>query len=1078
MDNTDPADYLWCIAAKLSSAPVKSDRHMMSQLRLVVEYISNFGDRRRVLKKVGTLVEQYPDECSIMLNMMGEQADDKLVCTKLSLTQLPISWIVQDDYTVIDISHNNLHKLPIELFKLETLKKLDVSHNKLQTIPSPVSWNCPKLQDLCLSANDLRSERWQIFITSQTSKRNLVSTYTVIPTVSANSLMRVNISGNTRLTQLPEWLCLLTSLTVLDIRDLPQVHSLPPQLSLVRNLCVIKLTPEYITSPPASEVALGTSAIMTYLRCRHRGSLQYRHVRVVLLGAPTTGKFTLYSNLVGATDAKSHKTHMSVGRYEYPQKKLFNNDPRVTFHVVCFTRSESSHHYMSQCFFTYRSIFVLLWKITDGKEGLMRLQQQLHNIHARVPGSPVILVGTHADLNSVISVTTVSEWEDELFSYAPQDFTSSPVDSSLPPITHSIVMNCKSRRDVDQLQNVLYKMALDMRNPKTKKSVINELVPRSYLELQSLIQSEVKALSALKEVPVKRRGQFINFVKSHTFHNTELEDDETEMDAACRFLHEAGVIVHYNIDEVRDVYFLDPQWLCNLLCSLTDPLNTSGSILRVTDVASFLHEVGASSLQLQLLKIMEVFSIAVCLDMDRERFLVPSLLRNKRPPNYPSYDLSATDINCKHFCVGYLLNGFFARLMAQVLLHVKQLSAQIVACVTEHNSTETLPVFDGEAAASMPELDDRHAKYTIDIRNGYLVQDDNSTDKEATGSHTELKKKLMTLGTLPRSPARDSKIMTLTRPMMQPMKSGHHSSHSDLLLGWVFWQEGMYLCFPGHTQLWLESTLEGVAVVVTGDAIPRVKVLSYITNCVDMLCEEHYLGLTVSVENPCPSCIKKFLETNHSVNGSLLNSSQSHSKVELESPKTQTANGQDTTDSSQHVTNGLQNQSKISGHVQTNASPKSPPSGEATSSVLELEFSFDSVSPNSSVRKNLFVSPSEDDTEFLFPSVNAPGDALLPRLDHVRSHVNMFTNTECITKASTDHVFSCDTCNEQVLLRNVDPSVLLEDFTGHLLVDPNKLQFDVNGEELGSGSYAKVCVWNMLYCMCMKLIFSCNVGHI
>jgi len=572
---------------------------------------------------------------------------------------------------------------------------------------------------------------------------------------------------------------------------------------------------------------------------------------------------------------------------------------------------------------------------------------------------------------------------------------------------------------------------------------------------------------------VKRRSQLINFVKSHTFHNTELEDDEKEMDAACRFLHETGVIVHYDIDEVRDVYFLDPQWLCNLLCSLTNPLNTAGSILRVTDVASFLKEVGAASLQLQLLKIMEVFSIAVCLDMERERFLVPSLLRNKRPPNYPSYDLCAADINSKHFCFGYLPNGFFAKLMAQTLLHIKQLSAQLVACVTEHNSALSLPQFDGEAAAAGIEFNDHHAKYAVDRRSGYLVQEDSSTVEEASGrSYTELKRKLMALGTLPRSPARDSKIITLTRPMMRPMKSGHHSSHGDLLLGWVFWQEGMYLCFPGHTQLWLESTLEGVAVVVTGDSIPRVKTLSYITNCVDTLCEEYYLGLTVSVENPCPSCLKRCVldagNTPKSLNGSLLNSSthQYATNTELELSNTQLTHSWDATDSSHNIVNGSHNPSETCDQAEqlNYAPPKSPPSAEVTSPLLELEFSFDSLSQNDSVRKNLFESPGGDDTEFLFPAVNAPGDNVLPRLDHVRLQVNMFTNTECIAKVSTDQVMLCASCDQQVPLRNVDPSVLLEDFTDHLLVNPNQLQFDVNGEELGCGSYAKVC---MYYMMCL-----------
>ena len=42
-------------------------------------------------------------------------------------------------------------------------------------------------------------------------------------------------------------------------------------------------------------------------------------------------------------------------------------------------------------------------KVTDGEKGLMRLKQQLYNIQACVLGSPVILVGTHADQNTKVT---------------------------------------------------------------------------------------------------------------------------------------------------------------------------------------------------------------------------------------------------------------------------------------------------------------------------------------------------------------------------------------------------------------------------------------------------------------------------------------------------------------------------------------------------------------------------------------------------------------------------------------------------------------------------------------------------
>lgn len=1122
MDNTDPANYLCCVAAKLSVEENQTDQSLLPQLRQIVEYISNFGDRRRVLKKIGNLVEQYPSGCSLMLNMMGEGIDDQLTCSRLGMTSFPISWILHDDYTTIDISHNQLKIVPAKLFHLVKLKKLDVSHNLLQSIPSPLNWDCPNLQDLSLAANDLRNEQWKVLVSSKIftpfgSSNTIPQDRVNVSTVSAPVLMRVDISGNLKLSLFPEWLCLLPSLTILDIRGMPLLHTLPPQLSLARNLCVIKLDPEYITSPSPSEVTLGTSAIMTYLRCRHRGSLPFRQIRIVILGEPATGKHTLFSSFVGTNSSSSYKAHMNVGRYDYPQRRLFSNDrPRITFQVVCFTGAECNRHFLSQCFYTYRTIFLVLWKVTDGEEGLLRLNQQLHNIQARVPGSPVILVGTHADQNTMITASNVGVWEANLFSCAPHQPTAAPVKNVLPPIADSILMNCTSKRDIEQLQLVLYKHALEMKNPYTKKLFVDELVPRSYIELQSLIQSEVKTIYTLKEgVPVKRRGHFINFVKAHTFRSTELEDDDTELDAACRFLHDAGLIVHYNVYELNDVYFLDPQWLYNILCTFIDPSNTSGSILHVADVTSLLKEVGGAGLQHYLFKIMELFNIAVCLDMDRERFLVPSLLKNKRPNNYPSYDLLASDVNCKHFHFGYLPNGFCAKLVAHVLLHIKQVLAQLMACCKDLPVKPVIVVGDdNDDDDEVTEVGGDRTKYILDFQTGYIVRDDSvGDDQMAESGNTELKRKLMTLGTLPRSPARDSKIFTLTRPMV---KTNRHSSYDDLLLGWVYWQEGMYICFSDNTQLWLEPTTEGVAVIVSGDTLPRVKVLSYISNRVDMLREEHYLGLAMTVENPCPSCIRRCIGGGNSFNNEdekyvvlrkdrmntsngacaintshgacAVNTSQddhnsTSDSVDIKSSPNALKCSHDTTNTpptistTYNIPNGpddvnvgllgaLTDSSNISNLLlQSTSRPESVSNNSFNISTTDnspnapSSPSDASASQSESACKNLFdIPPTEctDDTAYLFPQLTNSHTDPMPTLDHVRSHVKMFTNTECITKASTDHVITCELCDQQVKLKSVDPSVLLEDFTDHLLVDPNLLQYDKNSEELGTGSYAKV----------------------
>ena len=1062
MDNTDPANYLYCVATKLSIEDNQKDQLLLPQLRQLVEYISNFGDRRRVLKKVGNLVEQYPSGCSILLNMMGEGIDDQLMCPKLGMSCFPISWIAHDDYTNIDLSSNLLKSLPAKLFHLTKLKKLDVSHNQLQSIPSPLNWDCPKLEILSLAANDLRNEQWKVLVSSKIftpygSTSTVPQDRVSIFNVCAPSLMKVDISRNVKLSLFPEWLCLLPSLTILDIRGNPLLHTIPPQLSLARHLCVIKLDAEYITSPSPSEVAMGTSAIMSYLRCRHRGSLPFRQIRVVILGEPATGKHSLYTSLIGSA-SPSHKAHMNIGKYDYPQKRFFGNDrPRVTFQVVCFTGAESSRHFLPQCFFTHRSIFLVLWKVTDSEEGLSRLKQQLCNIQARVPGSPVILVGTHADQNSTVTASNISLWEAKWLS------SSASVKGMLPPIVDSILMNCKNKRDVEQLQQVLYKHALELKNPRTKKLFINEMVPRSYVELQSLIQAEVKIIYTLKEgIPVKRRDHFINFVKEHTFPNTT--EDDRELDAACRFLHDVGVIVHYNVYELNDIFFLDPQWLYNILSTIIDPVNTSQGVLRVAEITSLLKELGVARLQHHLFIITELFNIAVCLDMEREKFLIPSLLNSQRPDTYPSYDLLSSDVNCKHFCFGYLPNGFSAKLVAQVLLHIKQVLAQLMACRNEDIPAKPVVLVGGN---EITEVTKDCTEYVIDFLTGYVMKDDSVSVDLMRSENSELKRKLLTLGTLPRSPARERKILTLTRPMATA-KINHHSSHGDLLLSWVYWQKGMYICFQDNTQLWLEPTAEGVAAVVSGDPLLRVKVLSYISNCIGMLCEEHYLGLAVTVENPCPSCIKCVLRkddgacainTSQSPRYSVTSEDLPFSPI-LESPNSinppvisithETPEGlldghglQDALTNSSNIANLLI--ASISRPESTCTSPV-PPDGALDEPVQQSD--NDKKPSDEAVNS---------DTHYLFPLLMDPNKEAMPTLDDVRTgRVKMFTNTECVEKAMIDHVIKCESCEQQVSLKSVDPSALLEDYADRLLVDPNLVQCDMESEELGAGSYAKV----------------------
>ena len=45
-------------------------------------------------------------------------------------------------------------------------------------------------------------------------------------------------------------------------------------------------------------------------------------------------------------------------------------------------------------------------------------------------------------------------------------------------------------------------------------------------------------------------------------------EDEEELSDAVEYLHHQGALLHFTDQALKNVYFLDPQWLCKLMASV------------------------------------------------------------------------------------------------------------------------------------------------------------------------------------------------------------------------------------------------------------------------------------------------------------------------------------------------------------------------------------------------------------------------------------------------------------------------------------------------------------------------------
>lgn len=74
------------------------------------------------------------------------------------------------------------------------------------------------------------------------------------------------------------------------------------------------------------------------------------------------------------------------------------------------------------------------------------------------------------------------------------------------------------------------------------------------------------------EMPILRHAQLLKMVK-----DAGLDLDEEGLRQAIRFLHEAGVLLHFEDTtlQLHDLYFVDPQWLCRMMAQVSACLNWS-----------------------------------------------------------------------------------------------------------------------------------------------------------------------------------------------------------------------------------------------------------------------------------------------------------------------------------------------------------------------------------------------------------------------------------------------------------------------------------------------------------------------
>ncbi|XP_068741133.1 leucine-rich repeat serine/threonine-protein kinase 1-like isoform X3 [Montipora capricornis] len=616
----------------------------------------------------------------------------------------------------LNLANNNLGSISWSVCQLACLQDLDVSHNALKHLPKPEFWTSTTMHKLNLSYNKLTAKplvdpqvaspkRFPFFKLSGQEETHNVKTDCEFPISLFSPTLETLLLNDNNLQVVPLSVCRLMSLIELDLSNNLEIRTLPPELGNLRECWQLRLNKLNLPGLPKhvrpGENGVRSKDTMAYLRATLRKSVPYYRMKLMVVGMQGRGKTTLLAALrgqklppnlstVGIVIDEWQVQISSSSRFTLQRFISQSDAPMITFSTWDLA-GQSVYYAAHQMFLSPNTLYLAVWNVTHGEEGVESLRRWLLNIQARAPFSEVLIVGTHVDL---LPKSNRQARVDALKHSIAQKYLDN---QGFPKIVGNIMVSPVTGENIPELKEMIYSKALKVKD--NGENIIGRRVPQSYTELQQAIIQEAERRRSSGEPPILLEDEVLQLAKSSP-HSDILNTEELTL--ATRFLHENGVLLHYN-DQLRGLnhlYFIDARWVCELIATLVtirerNPFIMDG-VMKMKDLELVLRDPKFPQQFIpQYLQLMERFEIALSLN-DKE-LLIPSMLPKEKPgmqlhqlqkmirktsdektksgttrsATHPEDWRGVTTVR-RNYQMAYIPSGFWSRLITRLIVSVQR----------------------------------------------------------------------------------------------------------------------------------------------------------------------------------------------------------------------------------------------------------------------------------------------------------------------------------------------------------------------------------------------------------------------